>query len=303
LVDLDGDGDTDVLSGSYNPGDLYLFRRGEGGKFSPGEKIKDRNGKEIQFTASVPFAADWNGDGLLDLLVGNIEGEVHFIPNEGKATEPAFGSPQALSADGKPIQVPHGDSGPVVADWDGDRVLDLLVGCGDGSVQFYRNVGTKKEPRLAAAKTLVPASPEGKAWSGGLKENEWGVRVKVCVTDWNGDGKPDLLLGDRSSRKVNVNLSDKEKAEVEKAKKRHQELMQDYQKVFGDKEYQAAAEAYRKETEKEKKEALRKDLERLQEERQKKAEPLLKEIRELSGAVRKADPLRNAGYVFVFLRR
>ena len=36
------------------------------------------------------------------------------------------------------------DSHPIAADWDGDGKLDLLVGAGDGSVWFFRNLGTSK---------------------------------------------------------------------------------------------------------------------------------------------------------------
>jgi hypothetical protein len=39
--------------------------------------------------------------------------------------------------------VPHGDSHPIAADWDGDMLLDLLVGCGDGSVLFYIRTSTR----------------------------------------------------------------------------------------------------------------------------------------------------------------
>src|SRR5581483_6036837 len=122
------------------PGELYFFKGLSKGQFAKGEKLTDRNGKEIKLgSASTAFAADWNGDGVLDLLVGDIAGHVWLVPNEGTARKPAFGTPRKLEADGKVIQVPHGDSHPVVADWDGDGVPDLVVGCGNGGVLWYRN--------------------------------------------------------------------------------------------------------------------------------------------------------------------
>ncbi len=42
----------------------------------------------------------------------------------------------------------------------------------------------------------MAASPLGWKDDAHRKPGQWGVRAKVCVTDWNGDGKLDLLLGD-----------------------------------------------------------------------------------------------------------
>src|SRR4051812_5570870 len=80
-----------------------------------GEKIPIPEGKQggITGTASAVHAADWDGDGVLDLLVGDIGGNVSLVRNEGTKTAYAFGKEQQLMADGKPIKVPHGDAGPV----------------------------------------------------------------------------------------------------------------------------------------------------------------------------------------------
>jgi hypothetical protein len=197
LVDLDGDGRTDVLSGSW-PGEIYFFRRNPDGKtFAAGETLKGRDGKPVRAgSASAAFAADWDGSGRPGLLVGNVLGEVYFLPNEGKGRELVFGTPRRLEAAGQPIKV-DGDAAPVVADWDGDGRPDLIVGASDGSVVWYRNAGGAGLPRLEAARTLVGASPLG--WGGDDLRcaGDWGVRVKPCVVDWNGTGRPDLLLGDR----------------------------------------------------------------------------------------------------------
>jgi hypothetical protein len=214
-VDYDGDGTLDILSGSW-PGELYFFRGEGNGKFAAGQKIKDRTGKLIKpDSATTVFCGDWNGDGLNDLLIGSIEGHVYLCRNEGSARNPAFSRPEKLAVDGKTFTTGGGDSHPVAADWDNDGKLDLVVGSGDGSVKWYRNVGSASAPKLAAGGTLLTASkmahsPEGNG-NGGC-----GMRAKICVTDWNQDGKNDLLVGD-----FNVIVKSKpEMTEANKAKMR-----------------------------------------------------------------------------------
>ena len=106
-MDLDGDGHDDILSGSYWPGDLFLFRGKADGAFEKGEILKDLEGKnlssgppwsspkkpEMDSLAASPFAFDADGDGVLDLYVGNISGRVILIPNEGTAKKPALRPP------------------------------------------------------------------------------------------------------------------------------------------------------------------------------------------------------------------
>ncbi|MFO0845239.1 MAG: VCBS repeat-containing protein [Gemmataceae bacterium] len=196
-MDLDGDGRTDILSGSW-PGEIYFFRRLPDGGFAVPERLKTAAGKPLNVgSASAPFAFDWDGDGKFDLLVGTVSGEVFFVPNVGTRERPAFGGPKPLAAGGKPIRVTEGDAAPVVADWDADGKPDLVVGAGDGSVVWFRNEGTAREPRLAAARVLVPPCPSPWVDDKARGPADWGVRVKPWVVDWDGDGRPDLLLGDR----------------------------------------------------------------------------------------------------------
>ena len=243
MVDLDGDGYLDVISGSW-PGEIFFFRGGPGHKFAAPVKLKYKDGKTINIgggirqntsemiliagdakfentakgwvivyegerievpkgkrngitgTASAVHAVDWDGDGKIDLLVGEIGGAVYLVPNEGTVTQYAFGKPQRLKAGGKPLLV-AGDAGPFAVDWDGDGKMDLLVGAGDGSVWFYRNIGTGKTPVLAAGKQLVAPGFGSDAPRG----SRHGIRSKVCAVDWNGDGRLDLLVGDFSTHK------------------------------------------------------------------------------------------------------
>jgi hypothetical protein len=189
LVDIDGDGIEDIISGSW-PGDIYWFRGKGKREFETGKILvpahkdpADRNGYAILQSAAVA-AVDWDGDGLVDLVVGNVLGKVYFLRNEGSKRAPKFAAPVALEADGKPIKMDQ-KAGPCVADWDRDGLLDLVVASEGGAVVWYRNGGTRQKPKLAPARTLVKPVPMYKD----------GYRYKPFIVDWNNDGRPDLLVG------------------------------------------------------------------------------------------------------------
>ena len=190
----------DLLSGSW-PGEIYVFYRKANGTYAAAEKLKDKNGRIIKVgSASSVAVADWDGDGDLDLVIGNIDGAVFLVINEGNPQKPAFGTPTRLNAKGKPVIAEGGDAGPCLADWDGDGKLDLLLGSGSGKVNWYRNIGAGKEPELDAPRPLVAeAGGEFARATGSDNPKHCGMRSKPAVADWNGDGKPDLLVGDFSS--------------------------------------------------------------------------------------------------------
>lgn len=256
-MDLDGDGRADILSGSW-PGEIYFFRRQAGGDFAAGVVLKGRDGKPLNVgSASAAFAAPWGGSGKPDLIVGTILGEVWLIPNVSKGKELVFGTPRRLEAGGKPIRR-GGDAAPVVADWDGDGRPDLIVGADDGSVIWYRNAGGADRPKLEAPRQLVGKSPAG--WGGDDKRGprDWGLRVKPCVFDWEGDGLPDLLLGDRcGGYRAKASQTEQEEDEERKANDRLPGLRTKWAEAF---------RRYRQEEDLPARDSLRAEVQRLKDE-------------------------------------
>jgi hypothetical protein len=285
-VDLDDDGFGDVMSGSH-AGEIYLFRGRRGGKFTPGQQITNRHGNPISADySSAVHAADWDADGDFDLLVGSGGGEVYLVPNEGSSKQYRFGKAEKLSVGGEPIQVPGGNSAPAAADWDADGRSDLLVGAEDGSVLWYRNLGTSTEPKLAAAKTIVPVPKE---------ETERGIRAKICVTDWNEDGHLDLLVGDLG-KEFDKELSDEEKRWREEALRQKADLLTVWASLF--RQYRQLLQAPQPEQAK------------LREERQRELQSLREELQRVKRARDKARHQEQAlepgkqyhGRVWLFLR-
>lgn len=76
------------------------------------------------------------------------------ILETGKPVRPTQASelaePRLVLAGGKMIAVKVGHAAPLVVDFDGDGVRDLLVGqFGDGKLNIFKNTGTNASPILA----------------------------------------------------------------------------------------------------------------------------------------------------------
>ena len=199
MADLDGDGKRDLISGGFDAR-AYIWP-GLGARRDLVDLHKHVGFKGIGHVAT--HAADWDGDGDLDLLVGARRGQVFLLRNNGDAR---FGKPERL----KGVNAPGGDAGPHAADWDGDGLTDLLVGDDFGGVTLYRNIGTNKRPKLAKGEVLLKEKG-GRIATPHCRTGQFCARrAKPWVVDWNGDKKPDLLVGDVHDHRTPENRSNDE---------------------------------------------------------------------------------------------
>ncbi len=83
VMDLDEDGDKDLLSGNTNGQILVYLNQGSDSAPQFGDYfLLTANGTPIDFADSPrtrPFVCDWTGDGLLDLITGLGDGRLHLF--------------------------------------------------------------------------------------------------------------------------------------------------------------------------------------------------------------------------------
>jgi len=212
-VDFNGDGIKDLLAGDAE-GNVWFFKNTGSAtqpKLAAGVKIqaagktitgtrrnyeKDANGRyhavdnpnAIMGVYSKIHVADWNGDGLPDLLVGQDSprangGQLLLYRNVGTVKEPKLAAPEPLDIMKGNVSRPS----PYVVDWDGDGKRDVLLGTENDQVLFLRNIGTNQRPEFDAPQPIE------------LRGLNKCYRCRIAVVDWNNDGKLDLLVGTRYS--------------------------------------------------------------------------------------------------------
>jgi len=175
LGDLDGDGDLDLLLGTWNQDVLYY--RNEGTKTAP-NWVQDpaRTIAPPRASNVIPTLADIDTDGDLDLFMGASNGVVIFYRNTGSRTNAKFELVTERLDEVKAVR----RSAPALFDVDGDGLLDIVMGQESSPTLTFRNTGTKANPKFAPYDGFALDLPH--------------ISVPRFV-DLDGDGKPDVVSG------------------------------------------------------------------------------------------------------------
>ena len=231
--DWDGDGDWDIVSGD-EAGYVMFFENlsGPGVEFPKwaAPRPVEADGKPIYITGGyngsvqgpgelnmgypTPYIADWDGDGLPDLLLSVITGDIIWYRNTGTRKAPKLEGARDIVVewDGAQPELKWGwykprhkknPKGlltqwrvtPCAYDWNRDGLVDLVAVDSEGYLAFFER-GKDSEGRLVlkAPKRIflgdkgTPLHPTSIAGGGRTG------RIKHCICDWDGDGRDDFMI-------------------------------------------------------------------------------------------------------------
>jgi len=204
VADMNGDGKADLVVGD-SKGFFWLFPNSgtpQAPAFTQGEVIPIWLGEErVEYNTEgvdnvVPRIqlVDLDGSKRLDVIAGNYAGKLFHIPNVGSSSQPAF--KPTYNRDNMLINTRKRGMlwcnylAPCMTSLFGAGAnLDLIMGEGTysaNSIYLLHNMNANTAPSFDEEHTqkIIPGM--------GLEQ------LTPVVVDWNNDGKPDILCGERT---------------------------------------------------------------------------------------------------------
>lgn len=189
-VDIDNDGDLDMfVSVLYDPTDLnsLIFYKNFGNKFnSDFRKVTNDYIQTLDLgSQSVPTFVDIDNDNDLDLFVGcgqNPNGKLFYFKNNGTAKNASY---QLIDSTFFGIQNELSIA-PAFGDLDGDNDQDLLIGNFNGTISYFKNIGSSASPNFQFQSVLKDSLNS---------IIDIGLYARPILIDYDKDNDLDLLIG------------------------------------------------------------------------------------------------------------
>jgi|GEM_PF-2897746 len=185
FVDLDHDGDFDIVSGNTD-GNFYYFEN-TGTSTAPAFAAVQTNpfsliGFGASYSYSTPAFVDMDGDGDFDMVSGNnSDDNFYYFKNTGTASAPVFAAaivnPFSLTSNNDNLP------DPTFVDFDHDGDQDMMSGEGSGDFLYYKNIGTSLLP--------VFATPQYNPFN----LSRFNYNSAPALLDLDNDGYLDLMAG------------------------------------------------------------------------------------------------------------
>ena len=197
MGDLDNDGLIDMIMGQGN-GTIMVLEQSAASSttFGTGTLLKNADGTTLSVAYyAKPTLTDLDGNGLLELLVGEDLGTIVRYEQVAASGTNAlsfnrvstlFANPYGTATHAAPNNGSY--ARPTIADLDNNGLLDVLVGCNDGTLRRYE--------QTAANAATFTAYGQMKLADGTIIDA--GDVDKPLLTDYDGDGYLDMLLGNKA---------------------------------------------------------------------------------------------------------
>jgi hypothetical protein len=187
VVDYDRDGQIDLIVTPASDRKPRWLRRVNGELAAP-VGLRSTAGAELVAEDIRCDFADWNGDGLVDLVTGCGSGYIKICYQvAGKGFAPPV---TALDSSGREINGSY-NLNPRICDINLDGIPDFVETYNWGTLNFRINRGTAAKPDLPDSGTFAVAGPHGAA----LDLHALTDGPIVDFADLNGDGAVDLVMG------------------------------------------------------------------------------------------------------------
>ncbi len=243
-VDWDDDGDEDLICGN-TAGYIGFIENLDGGnpptwaapqrleingtpiRIMAGDQGSIQGPAEKKWGYTTLSVADWDGDGLKDIIINSIWGKIEWYKNIGSKGHPTLSEAQ-------PVKVAWGNTPPakpewnwwdpaadelatqwrttpIAIDWNKDQLMDLVMLDHEGYLAFFERFDDGGTLKLKPGQRIfygtngsefdrknVPVVKEAGPLR--LNEGKYGKsgRRKWCFTDWDQDGDLDILVNSKN---------------------------------------------------------------------------------------------------------